>query len=167
MSFGFFTLFFSHLFLCTDGFKWWSEQSLSWRTLFIIVYWFLWKWRNANIFQDSKAPLNSILLRIMACHDFFASGRQQSNNGWSRILVKCVSFPGDGAVLASECDQSCNIFQLLNAFFADWSQTIWMVLIDMIFYCGFCFLMYLAASWYTWKICSHLLYVSDHYILLI
>eukprot|EP00253_Pinus_taeda_P011741 PITA_11741 len=40
LSFGFPYLIFSSV---QDGFKWWSEQSLSRRTLFIFVYWFLWK----------------------------------------------------------------------------------------------------------------------------
>lgn len=78
LSFGFPYLIFSSV---QDGFKWWSEQSLSRRTLFIFVCWFLWKWRNANIFQDSKAPLNSILLGIMASQDFFELGLLQSKDG--------------------------------------------------------------------------------------
>lgn len=68
LSFGFPYLIFPSV---QDGFKWWSEQCLSWRSLFIIAYWFLWKWRNAQIFQESKEPLNSILQRIMACYDSF------------------------------------------------------------------------------------------------
>lgn len=77
LSFGFPYLIFSSV---QDGFKWWSKQSLSWRSLFIIAYSFLWKWRNAHIFQDSKGPLNSILMCIMACHDSLQQAVNQPKN---------------------------------------------------------------------------------------
>lgn len=54
-----------------EGFKWWSRQSTSWISLFIISCWFMWNWRNAHIFQSSKEPLQAILQRILACHDFY------------------------------------------------------------------------------------------------
>lgn len=66
LSYGFPNRFFSYV---QDGFKWWSEQCPSWRTLFILACWFLWKWRNAHIFQDSRVPLASILFHILAYLD--------------------------------------------------------------------------------------------------
>lgn len=47
-----------------DGFLWWSAQCPSWRSLFIITCWFLWKWRNEHTFQNSCLPLESILIKI-------------------------------------------------------------------------------------------------------
>lgn len=59
-----------HIFFSVqDGIKWWSEQNTSWRTLFVLVSWFLWKWRNEYIFQNSRRPLKSFLFRILANHD--------------------------------------------------------------------------------------------------
>lgn len=71
-------LFLSCGYLFEDGYKWWSGQCLSWRSLFIIVVWFLWKWRNAQIFQESKEPLHATLQRIMACHDSLLQVDSQS-----------------------------------------------------------------------------------------
>lgn len=47
-----------------DGYLWWSAQCPSWRSLFIIACWFLWKWRNEHTFQNSSLPLESILIKI-------------------------------------------------------------------------------------------------------
>lgn len=48
-----------------DAFVWWSAQCPVWRSLFIITCWFLWKWRNVHIFQNSSLPLDSILTKIL------------------------------------------------------------------------------------------------------
>lgn len=48
------------------AFKWWSEQVPTWRSIFILTCWFLWKWRNARIFQESNAPIDSVLVFITA-----------------------------------------------------------------------------------------------------
>ena len=50
-----------------EGYRWWSEQSIPLRSMFISVVWLLWKWRNECIFQDHKPPLASILMRITEC----------------------------------------------------------------------------------------------------
>lgn len=81
LSFGFPYRVFSSV---QDGFKWWSEQSSSWRTLFVLVCWFLWKWRNAHIFQDSRVPLESILFHISANHHLI---------GWFRSLFAQYESP--------------------------------------------------------------------------
>lgn len=47
-----------------EGYRWWSEQRISLRSMFVSVIWLLWKWRNYCIFQDLRIPLASILLRI-------------------------------------------------------------------------------------------------------
>lgn len=64
---------FPHIFFSSvqEGFLWWSRQSPSWRSLFIITCWYLWNLRNAHIFQDSKEPLQAILQRILACYDSY------------------------------------------------------------------------------------------------
>lgn len=48
------------------AFKWWSEQVPAWRSIFILTCWFLWKWRNARIFQESNTPIDSVLVFIAA-----------------------------------------------------------------------------------------------------
>eukprot|EP00253_Pinus_taeda_P014556 PITA_14556 len=49
-----------------DGFFWWSAQTDSWRTLFLLVCWIIWKWRNNSIFNSYWRPTSSILLSIKA-----------------------------------------------------------------------------------------------------
>lgn len=67
------SLGFPHLFVSSvqDDFKWWSDQIAPWRSLFTLVCWSLWKWRNESIFQNSRRPLSSLLLGIKANHDIF------------------------------------------------------------------------------------------------
>lgn len=48
-----------------EGYTWWSGQCPSLRSMFVLVVWILWKWKNDRIFQDSKSPLESILLRVL------------------------------------------------------------------------------------------------------
>lgn len=63
LSYGFPHQFFSSV---QDAFKWWSDQVPVWRSIFILTCWFLWKWRNARIFQDSIAPIDSVLVYTTA-----------------------------------------------------------------------------------------------------
>jgi len=51
------------------AFQWCCAQKDTWRSLFIIVLWSLWKWRIAKIFQDSKEPLKSSMHHILSSHD--------------------------------------------------------------------------------------------------
>lgn len=68
LQFGFPHIIFSSV---QDAFFWWSKQSSTWRSLFIISCWFLWIWRNDHIFHGSGIPLHAILQRILACHESF------------------------------------------------------------------------------------------------
>lgn len=45
---------------------WWSRQRGTRRFLILIFLWSTWKWQNARIFNDSNAPVSSILDNIMA-----------------------------------------------------------------------------------------------------
>lgn len=47
-----------------DAFAWWSSQSSSRCSLFVISCWFLWTWRNEQIFNSSFRPLDSVLISI-------------------------------------------------------------------------------------------------------
>lgn len=53
-----------------DGFFWWSAQIDTRRTLFILVCWSIWKWRNDSIFNSSPRPISSILLSIKTFLDY-------------------------------------------------------------------------------------------------
>jgi len=66
-----------------EGFIWWSEQCSSWRTLFVLACWLLWKWRNAHIFEDPWMALVAIPLLISANHDLL---------GWS-LFFWVLFFP--------------------------------------------------------------------------
>lgn len=48
------------------AFNWWSRQRIPRRYLILIFLWSSWKWRNSKIFNDSKAPLISILDNLIA-----------------------------------------------------------------------------------------------------
>eukprot|EP00253_Pinus_taeda_P002292 PITA_02292 len=52
-----------------DGFFWWSDQMVPRRSMFIMVCWTIWKWRNESIFNCSRRPLSSLLLSIKAYLD--------------------------------------------------------------------------------------------------
>eukprot|EP00253_Pinus_taeda_P016842 PITA_16842 len=64
-SFGFPHLSFSSV---QDGIRWWSCQSVLWRSLFAHSCWLIWKWRNASIFQDTRRPVSALLSIIKATH---------------------------------------------------------------------------------------------------
>lgn len=45
------------------------------RPLFIIMIWFVWKWRNHKIFNDSRVPFKSILPCICSYYDYITGNR--------------------------------------------------------------------------------------------
>eukprot|EP00253_Pinus_taeda_P021358 PITA_21358 len=57
------------------SFLWWSLQCENRRPLLIIRVWFVWRWRNHRIFDDSNVPLNSILPCICSLYEYITSIR--------------------------------------------------------------------------------------------
>lgn len=49
-----------------EAFLWCSDQKKSWRRMFIISLWILWKWRNTAIFNGIKSPFMENLFNIVA-----------------------------------------------------------------------------------------------------
>eukprot|EP00253_Pinus_taeda_P034692 PITA_34692 len=43
-----------------EGISWWSTQSTARRSIFLMVCWHIWKWRNASIFDNYQRPVSSI-----------------------------------------------------------------------------------------------------------
>lgn len=74
-----------------DAFIWWSRQSSSWRSLFIISCWCLWTWRNVHIFQGSKEPLQVIIQQILACHESLHQKAYSPNvlASWFWVFFSC------------------------------------------------------------------------------
>jgi len=56
-----------------DGFFWWCARTDTRRTLFLLVCWTIWKWRNDSIFNSSRRPISSILLSIKAFLDYLGN----------------------------------------------------------------------------------------------
>lgn len=52
-----------------EGIAWWSTQSVSRRTLFLIACWNIWTWRNDSIFSSKRKPVASILLGVTSLMD--------------------------------------------------------------------------------------------------
>lgn len=48
----------------SEAFLWCSKQKESWRSVFIIALWFIWKWRNNFIFNGKSAPFLDIFSNI-------------------------------------------------------------------------------------------------------
>lgn len=53
-----------------DGFFWWCTHSDARLTMFLLVCWTIWKWRNDSIFNSSRRPISSIVLSIKAFLDY-------------------------------------------------------------------------------------------------
>lgn len=49
-----------------EAFLWCSDQKKSWRRMFIISLWILWKWRNNAIFNGIKSPFMENFFNIVA-----------------------------------------------------------------------------------------------------
>lgn len=49
-----------------EAFLWCSDQKKSWRRIFIISLWIVWKWRNNAIFNGIKSPFMEIFFSIVA-----------------------------------------------------------------------------------------------------
>lgn len=47
-----------------EAFIWWSRQRESWRPIFIITLWCIWRWRNNNIFKECKELFMGIVQSI-------------------------------------------------------------------------------------------------------
>lgn len=43
-----------------EGISWWSTQSSARRSIFLMVCWHIWKWRNDSIFDNIQRPVSSI-----------------------------------------------------------------------------------------------------------
>eukprot|EP00253_Pinus_taeda_P025540 PITA_25540 len=71
---------FSNRFWKLEAFQWWCAQKESWHSMFIIVLWCLWKWRNAKIFQESKEPLRSTLHHIIVTYGVFPDRVPKKDN---------------------------------------------------------------------------------------
>lgn len=52
-----------------DAFIWCSKQIVSWRSIFIITLWCLWRWRNDFIFKNKRSPLLDIFFNICALYE--------------------------------------------------------------------------------------------------
>lgn len=54
-----------------EAFLWCSDQKKSWRKIFIISLWILWKWRNNAIFNGIKSPFMENFFNIVASFEGF------------------------------------------------------------------------------------------------
>lgn len=52
-----------------EAFFWWSGQKESWRPIFIIALWCIWRWRNKKVFKESKEPFMGTLQSITSLFD--------------------------------------------------------------------------------------------------
>lgn len=48
-----------------DTLQWWSSQKIEWRPIPLIVFWFVWKWRNKRIFENGKEDFGYLYDKII------------------------------------------------------------------------------------------------------
>lgn len=48
-----------------DALQWWSSQKTEWRPIPLLVFWFVWKWRNKRIFENGKEDFGHIYDKII------------------------------------------------------------------------------------------------------
>lgn len=101
---------------CNEAYLWWCTQKESWRSLFIIAIWYLRKWRNAKIFQDSKVPLRSTMFQINSSHDVLPNRAHGSDNLSKQVGNEPLfSYPAaffDGAEQSKRC--GCGVHIILD-----------------------------------------------------
>eukprot|EP00253_Pinus_taeda_P024937 PITA_24937 len=107
-------------------FEWWCAQRESWRAFLIIVIWCAWKWRNDRTFNDSKAPLKSILQHIISIYASVPLNQLKMKKGrikekeLSLNRVPCAFF--DGAEQQNNC--GCGVHIIMNEqlqYFISWN----------------------------------------------
>eukprot|EP00253_Pinus_taeda_P024795 PITA_24795 len=76
----------------TDSLLWCSEQNESWRTIFIIAWWSIWKWRNNSIFNGCNSPFLDIFLNIVSLYEALPQKSLKKNKSASRDLSEDPSF---------------------------------------------------------------------------
>lgn len=99
-----------------EAFLWCSEQKESWRRIFIISPWIIWKCRNNTIFNGIKSPFSEIFFNIVTSFEALSQKPlKQKKDAYTDLSKELSSFPKafyDGAEQKGSC--GCGVLIMVN-----------------------------------------------------